>query len=336
MSVLITVVAVAVMFGLMISLHELGHFLVAKACGITVQEFSIGMGPQLCSFYRGGTKYALRLLPIGGYVAMEGENGESADPHAFVNQAPWKRVLVLIAGGTMNLILGFVVLLIFTAMQPALGTTVIAEFADGALSQQTGLSVDDQILKVNDTRILTLDDLSYALTFAENGNARIEVKRNGERVVLPSVQFAMQDNRLELDFKVYGEKKTLLSVPRHAVLTTGYMAKLVWRSLGDLLTGRVGFNELSGPVGVGAVLHEYAVDFDSILWIFALLTINVGIFNLLPVPALDGGRLVFVLIEWIFRKPVKRTVEAAVHAVGMSLLMLLMIAVTAKDILHLF
>ncbi len=337
MSVVWTIVLVIVMFGLMISLHELGHFLVAKACHITVHEFSIGMGPQIVAKEKNGTKYALRLLPIGGYVSMEGEDGESDDPHSFVQQKPWKRAAVLCAGAGMNILLGFLTLIVYVSLQSGIGTTTVAWFSDDAMSSQTGLQIGDTIKKVDDTAIWCTDDLSYALGYVEDGTADFVVERDGERITLSNVTFALdEDNALVLDFKVLAVSKNPWTVVKEAGLETVYSVKLVWRSLCDLVTGHIGITELSGPVGVAEAVHTYAVDIDSILWMFALLTVNVGIFNILPLPALDGGRLLFVIIEWICRHPVKRSVEAAIHAVGMMLLFLLMIVVTVKDVLNLF
>lgn len=350
MTILYIVIAV-IIFGIIIIIHELGHFLVAKACGIKVNEFAIGMGPKIIGWGKGETKYALRLFPIGGYVSMEGEDADSPDPRAFNRKKVWQRLLVVLAGATMNLILGFVILNIVTACSDAIITTEIAKFeSEDAVSHLTGLEVGDKIIKVNGMTVFCDTDISYQFQSDEDMTFEMTVLRNGEKVTLPAVQFdgtKLEDgtNSLHIDFYVVGDKVTPLSVLNYSSKKFVSVARMIWLSLGDLLKGKYGLNDLSGPVGIvgaiGDVVGSTAtgVDFGVMLANLASLvvfiTINVGIFNLLPIPALDGSRAVFLIYEGIFRRPIKPEHEGLVHMIGMIALLALAVVVTVFDILKL-
>lgn len=350
MTILYIVIAV-IIFGIIIIIHELGHFLVAKACGIKVNEFAIGMGPKIIGWGKGETKYALRLFPIGGYVSMEGEDADSPDPRAFNRKKVWQRLLVVLAGATMNLILGFVILNIVTACSDAIITTEIAKFeSEDAVSHLTGLEVGDKIIKVNGMTVFCDTDISYQFQSDEDMTFEMTVLRNGEKVTLPAVQFdgtKLEDgtNSLHIDFYVVGDKVTPLSVLNYSSKKFVSVARMIWLSLGDLLKGKYGLNDLSGPVGIvgaiGDVVGSTAtgVDFGVMLANLASLvvfiTINVGIFNLLPIPALDGSRALFLIYEGIFRRPIKPEHEGLVHMIGMIALLALAVVVTVFDILKL-
>ncbi len=350
MTILYIVIAV-IIFGIIIIIHELGHFLVAKACGVKVNEFAIGMGPKIIGWGKGETKYALRLFPIGGYVSMEGEDADSPDPRAFNRKKVWQRLLVVLAGATMNLILGFVILNIVTACSDAIITTEIAKFeSEDAVSHLTGLEVGDKIIKVNGMTVFCDTDISYQFQSDEDMTFEMTVLRNGEKVTLPAVQFdgtKLEDgtNSLHIDFYVVGDKVTPLSVLNYSSKKFVSVARMIWLSLGDLLKGKYGLNDLSGPVGIvgaiGDVVGSTAtgVDFGVMLANLASLvvfiTINVGIFNLLPIPALDGSRALFLIYEGIFRRPIKPEHEGLVHMIGMIALLALAVVVTVFDILKL-
>lgn len=350
MTILYIVIAI-IIFGIIIIIHELGHFLVAKACGIKVNEFAIGMGPKIIGWGKGETKYALRLFPIGGYVSMEGEDADSPDPRAFNRKKVWQRLLVVLAGATMNLMLGFVILNIVTACSDAIITTEIAKFeSEDAVSHLTGLEVGDRIIKVNGMTVFCDTDISYQFQSDEDMTFEMTVLRNGEKITLPAVQFEgtkLEDgtNSLHIDFYVVGDKVTPLSVLNYSSKKFVSVARMIWLSLGDLLKGKYGLNDLSGPVGIvgaiGDVVGSTAtgVDFGVMLANLASLvvfiTINVGIFNLLPIPALDGSRAVFLIYEGIFRRPIKPEHEGLVHMIGMIALLALAVVVTVFDILKL-
>lgn len=351
MVVLYILIAV-VIFGIIIIIHELGHFLVAKACDIKVNEFAIGMGPKIFSLGKGETKFSLRLIPIGGYVSMEGEDADSSDPRAFNRKKVWQRLLVVLAGATMNLILGFIILIIVTSFSDAIITTQIADFAtEDALSHQTGLEAGDIIIEVNGMNIYCDSDISYQFQTDEDMTFEMTVLRNGDKVTLPAVQFESTQfedgtRSLHIDFRVVGGKVTPLSVLDYSAKKFVSVGRMIWLSLRDLLTGKYGLNDLSGPVGIvdaiGDVVGstQHGVDFGTMLANLAsfvvFITINVGIFNLLPIPALDGARAIFLIVEGIRRKPIKPEHEGIVHMIGMILLLGLMVIVTISDIFKLF
>lgn len=350
--VILYILVAVLIFGIIILIHEFGHFAVAKACDIKVNEFAIGMGPKIFSFGKGETKFSLRAIPMGGYVSMEGEDEESADPRAFNRKKVWHRLLVVLAGAAMNLILGFVILIIVTSFSDAIVTTQIAKFAtEDALSHATGLEIGDEIIRVNGMKIYCDTDISYQFQTDEDLTFEMVVNRNGEKVTLPAVQFESTEyedgtRSLHIDFIVVGEKVNPLTVIEYSSKKFVSVARMIWLSLRDLLTGKYGLNDLSGPVGiVGAIgdvvgSTQHGVPFADMLANLAsfvvFITINVGIFNLLPVPALDGSRAVFLIIEGIRRKPLKPQVEGMIHMIGMLLLIGLMIVVTISDIFKLF
>ena len=328
------------LFLILILIHEFGHFISAKLLGVRVNEFAIGFGPKLFSKQGKETKYSVNLIPMGGYCAMEGEDEESGDERAFCNKAPWKRFIIVIMGAVFNLLLGLIIVAIILAPSKMFTTTTIAEFEQNAVSEKTGLKADDTIVEVDGRKIFTTYDLSYAFTNVEDGKVDIEVKRNGERKLLKNIEFkTVKENGftyLTVDFKVYGEKKTVGTFIKNTVKTAISYCAVVWRSFFDLITGKYGISAVSGPVGVTVTVADVArQNLSDILPIMALITINLGIFNLFPIPALDGGRLMFILYEMIAGKPVPQKYEAVVHTVGFVVLIGFMILVAAKDILSL-
>ena len=328
-SFLITVLASVFVFGIVIFIHELGHFLTAKFSGIQVNEFALGMGPTLFSFTRGGTKY--------GFVSMEGEDEESEEAGSFTKAPVGNRILVTVAGAVMNLLLGFVVLVCVVCSQQLISTRTVAEFYEGSSTQQSGLQVGDTIVAVNGRRCFIANDIIYEFARTQQGQADLTVLRDGKRVQLDNVVFDTYEengvNQLVIDFKVLGEKKTVGSVLKEAGNWTLSLGRMVVLSLTDLITGRIAVNNLSGPVGIVSSISEASsLGLSSLLMLLALITINLGIFNLLPIPALDGGRLVFLIIEAIRRKPISQKYEIAINAAGFILLIGLMIFATFNDI----
>lgn len=325
------------LFLVLIIIHEFGHFIAAKLMGVRVNEFAVGFGPRLFSHKWGETNYAVNLVPLGGYCAMEGEDEGSTDSRAFCNKPAWRRFIIVVMGALFNLLLGLVIIAVILAPSEAFASTVIADFDSGALSAELGLKVDDEILEVDGRKIYTTYDLSYAFTNIKDGRVDITVKRDGEKQLLRDVTFETEEYEgmtyLTVDFKVYGIKKSLKSYLTQTVDTAFSYCAVIWRSLFDLISGKYGISAVSGPVGVTVAIGNAAKEsLKSILPIMALITINLGLFNLLPIPALDGGRLLFILIEMIFRRPVPQKYEAAVHTVGFVLLIIFMLLVAAKDI----
>ena len=324
-------------FLILIIIHEFGHFIAAKAMGVRVNEFAVGFGPKLFSIQGKETKYAFNLIPLGGYCAMEGEDETSEDDRAFCNKKAWRRFIIVVMGAVFNLIFGIIIIAITLIPEPRFATTIVAEFSENAISAETGLQVNDEILEVNGRDIYTLYDLSYAFSNVEGNSLDITVKRDGERKLLEDVQFKSQEiegiNYLTWDFKVYGKEKTVGSYLSETFNTALSYGAVVWRSLIDLITGKYGISAMSGVVGTTAAMGEVVKQsFTAFLPIVSLITINLGIFNLLPIPALDGGRVFFILIEIIIGRPITQKWESKIHAIGMVLLLLLMAIITVKDI----
>ena len=325
------------LFLVLIIIHEFGHFIAAKLLGVKVNEFAVGFGPKLFSKQGKETKYSVNLIPLGGYCAMEGEDEDSGDNRAFCNKKPWRRFIIVAMGALFNLILGLVIVAITLAPQKAFNSTVVAEFKENAVSSESGLMVNDKITEVEGRKIFSTYDLSYAFTNVKDGKIDMTVIRDGKRVELKDVAFNSSEedgiSYLEVDFYVYGIKKTVGSYIEQTFATAASYCAVVWRSLIDIIAGKYGISAISGPVGITAAIGSAAkVSLANLLPIMAIITINLGLFNLLPVPALDGGRLLFILIEMIFRKPVPQKYEAAVHAIGFAVLIAFMLLITAKDI----
>lgn len=447
-SVLTTIALILIgvlLFELIIFIHEFGHFITAKKSGIKVNEFSLGMGPKIFSFGKGETKYSLRIFPIGGFCAMEGEDEESPEPRAFNNAKVWKRMIVVIAGAVMNIILGFVLMFVVVVQQDAYSSTEVQSFPATSFSSCTGLQSGDVIKEINGYGISTSMDFNYPISTAELktvdgstleiykedcGNnlynmavslvqdknnklsdeqvskvnellskstneivkakskedaysvydnyykkindacgikdykvekiveketrkrytADILVERNGEEKLLKNVQFftyTTKDNsdpQVSIDFYVKPIEKTFASVISQTFKQTISTCKMIYASLGGLLTGKFGLKDMSGPIGIASAVTTVASEslssgfmsaVNSIIYVMMIITVNLGLFNMLPFPALDGGRFVFLIIEAIRGKSVPRKVEAIVNGIGMGLLILLMILITANDIFKL-
>ena len=322
-------------FGVIVMIHEFGHFSTAKLFKVKVNEFAIGMGPALFKKRKGETLYALRLFPIGGYVSMEGEDEESEDERAFNRQKVWKRIIIVAAGAIMNIILGLIIVAVMLSTSGELiGTNTILSFSENAVSEQNGLEVGDKFLKIDGHRLYSDIDLMFLLSRSEDGVYDLVVERDGKKVKLDNLQFETHEVEgitvITYDFTIIGEEPTFLNVFTNTFKQSASIVRLVRLSLFDLVTGRYGLSDLSGPVGTINVIVDATEeatsegDWYTLLLIMALITINIGVFNLLPLPALDGGRLFFMFIELIRRKPIKPKYEGIVHAVGLVLLLILM------------
>lgn len=345
-----TIALAILFFGVIIIIHEFGHFICAKLFKVRVNEFSIGMGPAIFKKQKGETQYSLRALPIGGYVSMEGEDEESEDERAFNKKKVWQRIIIVVAGATMNLILGLVIMAItLSASTDLIGTNTIKEFYPTAVSnQQGGLKEGDKFLKIDGHAVWSERDLSFLMSRSDNGVFNFTVERDGEKVELNNVAFKTEDveyngktvTMITYDFVIVGEKPTFKNVFVNSFTQSASIVRTVWLSLFDVVTGRYGMSELAGPVGTVDIIADVAQsaaeehNFEQLLFIMALITINIGVANLLPLPALDGGRLMFLIIEGIRRKPVNRKYEGYIHAAGLALLLLLMVFVTYNDIVR--
>lgn len=331
-----------IVFGVIIVIHEWGHFIAARLSGVKVNEFAIGMGPALFKIHGKKTMFSLRLLPIGGYCAMEGEDTTSSDDGAFCSKSPIKRLFITAAGAVMNIILGFIIAIVVTAINGRVVTNQVTYFTDDAVSSSSGLQLDDVILKINGKKIFTANDIVYQLRNDVDGVVDMVVLRNGEKVKLDAVRFDLSLNTetgkqvINIDFKVKANDCTIANIIPYSFKRTVTTARLIWISLIDMISGKYGFNDIQGPVGIVTAIGEASEQsFSDLLDFMMLITVNVGIFNLLPLPALDGGRLVFIIVEMIRRRPVPPEKEGLVHFIGFAALMLLMVAVTFNDIVRL-
>ena len=430
MEILLQIIYTVIVLGVLILIHELGHFITAKLSGVKVNEFAIGMGPTLFRIKGKETTYAIRLLPIGGFVAMEGEEEDSEDDRAFNKKSVWKRMLIVVAGAAMNLILGFIIttsLVIMSTVSASttvlgfepdalssqtglnsgdriveingisvnnfgdisrefshseelstldikvvrkgeeiiledvsfptvekngkiyptidfkvssgLPSTVVGGVVEGALSEQSGLQTGDRILNINGKNISIYTDIATAFSVTYNKDTLdITVERNGEKLLLRDVRFpvlqAAEDlSAPDIDFKVKAEEKTVLNILKHSVFRTGSFVTLMYDTIIDMVTGKLSVKYVSGPVGTSTVIYQAAkTGFETLLSLVALISINLAVVNLLPLPALDGGKLVFLLIELIFRKKVPQKIEAAISFAGIVILMILMVVIVFKDI----
>ncbi len=328
-------------FGIIIALHEFGHFITAKIFGVKVNEFSIGMGPTLLKRVKGETQYSLRLFPIGGFVSLEGEDEDSNDSRAFGNQKAWKRFIVIAAGATLNVILGLVLMGVVVGMEGMISTTVVSAVSQNLEQSRDTIQVGDKITSINGSHVVSARDLYYQLYRDDDGIFDITVKRNGEKIAFSGISILYDAEKGFCDFVVGSEKVTALNILTGAVKETASMTKLIFLSLADMIRGQYGLKDLSGPIGTIGIVAETAgeavssADYSGIIFILAFITVNIGIVNLLPLPALDGGRLFFIVIEGIFRKPVPKKFEAVVHAAGLILLLGLMVLISFNDIVNL-
>ncbi len=332
------------LFGFLIFIHEGGHYLFARIFKVSINEFAIGMGPKLFKWTskKTGIVYSLRAFPIGGFVSMVGEDEESDDPNAFNKKPVWQRFLITVAGAATNLVAGALVMAILVFSAPdQLGSTVVADFMEGAVSSEQGLEVGDEIIKVEDHKVHIADDLLYEIMRLGIEPIDLTVIRDGEKIVLEDIEFpeisaqgvAFGSN----DFYVYADRPTFPNLIKHSFYRTTYTVQMIWESLYDLLSGRYGVEAVSGPVGVTQALTEAAdTGAYSFTNLAVVISINLGIMNLLPLPALDGGRIVFLLIEAIRRKPLKPAIEGYINFAGLAVLMLLMVLICIKDVIGLF
>ena len=341
---MMTIVVALLVFGVLIFIHELGHFLAARACGVAIREFAVGMGPRLVSWKskKYDTQYALRLFPIGGYVSMVGEDDDSDDENAFHRKNVWQKMAIIVAGPLMNILLAIVAMFVLVAGFGSIVSTTVGDFAEEAISDDYGLMVEDTIIKVNDVRVYTGNGLVYEIMHQGDEPVDLTVVRNGERIVLRNVSFPTFSESGasfgEADFKLYAAPKTLGNVIKHGFFRSFSTAKMIWDSLVDMIGGRYGVESVSGPVGITQEIGKAArAGLSTLLYRCVVISMNLGIFNLLPIPALDGGRLFFRIIEAIRGgKPLKPEWESYIHMTGILILLGLMILVSFKDVIQIF
>lgn len=330
-------------FGVLVIVHEFGHFITAKRGGVRVNEFWIGMGPTLLKKEHNGTLYCLKLLPFGGACVMEGEDEDSESEHAFGKASLPRRMLIVAAGALMNFLVGF--LIVLAVIQPNgpnggyIVSTIDSVDPASTAAAAGGLQAGDEILEVDGYNILMRSDFEIALARGADTTYEVVVRRDGEKITLPAVVLEAtiegEDGRKMIGLTFAEQPNSIGMHINMAVRTSVNYARMVWASLGMLVTGQVGVDQLSGPVGVAEVMATTAsYSISAFLQLVAFISINLGVMNLLPLPALDGGRLVFLILEGIRRKPVPAKYEGYIHAAGLMLLLALMVYVTGQDILR--
>ena len=340
----LTILGAVLVFSLIIFVHELGHFLTARIFGVTVHEFAVGMGPAIWKKQGKKTLYSIRAIPMGGFCQMEGEDDDSADPGSFRKKKPIPRILILAAGATMNLLLGFLMVL-FLVTSSAISAGGIASTTVEQVNPQASaaafLQPGDRVVAVNDKAVHIRKDLLFELSQIGGEEATLTVKRGDETITqaFTPMEYTYEDGSkgYVVGFQTAVKPAGIAAVLHEAWFQTVWMVKLVFVSLGMLFQGQAGLSDLSGPVGVvGAMTAVAQTGFLDFLFFAAFLAVNIGVMNLLPLPALDGGRIFFVLVELLFRKPIPADKEGWVHGAGFALLILLMLYVTFNDILRLF
>ena len=348
MTILYILLAILI-FGILIAIHEFGHFTAAKACGVRVEEFAIGMGPVLWKKQKGETQYSLRAVPLGGFCAMTGEDEASDDPRAFTSQPAWKRIIILAAGAFMNFVLGLVIIVILYAGATAFRAPILAGFMDGCPYESVeGLQQGDRFYKIDGHRIYQYYDVS---DFLSRGGDRYDLVmiRDGKKLVLDDfymvpVEYEGQSQKM-FGFYFGLEEATPAVKLRYSWDTAMEFGRMVWMSLGQLLSGQVSVKELSGPVGIVDMMAETGEQAEStgdalyqIFYLAAFVAVNLAIMNLLPIPALDGGRIFLLLVTWVIEHITRRKLdpkyEGYIHAGGMVLLLGLMAFVMLNDIVR--
>lgn len=328
-----TIIYAILIFCLLIFVHELGHFVVAKACGVKVNEFAVGMGPAIFKKQRGETLYAVRVFPIGGYCAMEGEDEESDEPRAFNNRPAWQRACVLAAGSVTNFIT-CVILLIIIAFWVGTSTTTIDSVQEGSPAQKAGIMAGDTIVEVDGKEVNEWDDLISTVGNSKNDTADIVLDRNGKEVEVTS--------KLEYDEEAGRNMIGVTAAVEHSIpaaiaggiKNTGTMTVMMYEVIKQLFTGEVSVDELSGPVGIVYATNQAAKSgVIYVIYLAALLSLNLAIINMLPFPALDGGRLLFLVIRLFTGRKVSDEMEGKIHFIGICLLFALMIYVTFNDVI---
>ena len=366
MGPILTVILALLVFEFLIFIHEFGHYIAARIFKVTIKEFSLGFGPELVSYESKKTKikYKLCMFPLGGFVAMAGENDafadseseneeEADDPNSFNKKPAWQRFIITAAGATVNIVAGFLAMIIIVACSD-IGSTTYADPIDRSViieayqdsedievdttysSADYGLLPGDNIISVNGKKVKIFDELSYQISRYGHEPVDLVVVRDGERVELNDVRFPTVVSQGQVigmcDFRIYRAEKTFLNVFPLSVRKSALVMRMCWESIIDLVRGRYTLQAVSGPVGISAAIGDAAaVGFLSLLNIVVLISMNLGFMNLIPFPALDGGRLLTILIEMVTRKKIPDRIEGIINAVGLAILFTLMIVILFKD-----
>lgn len=355
--IIVYILIAILLFGILIAVHEFGHFIAAKSLGVKVNEFAIGMGPKLLHKKKGETEYTLRLFPIGGFCAMEGEGEDSSDPRAFNNKSRWKRLIILVAGAFMNFVVGVLIILLLVCQTTQIAYPVVGGFPEWSSLEAEGLQTGDRFLMIDGHKVYTYGDASMLISRA-GAVADIEVERNGEALLLKNFnmppQEILEDGKPVLRRGVnIGAEYVEATLPLR-LQSVWYQAidyvRMVWMGLGDLITGRVSVRDMSGVVGIVSMVGEVGEAgaesagmmgaFLNILNFFGFIAVNLAVMNLLPIPALDGGQILFLGVDKVYhfftKKKINQKYLGYINAAGFLCLIGLMVVVAFSDVLKLF
>lgn len=338
------ILILVLMFGLIVFVHELGHFMAARFFKVKVNEFAIGMGPKLWSKQKGDTLYAIRAFPLGGFCAMEGENGESEEEGSMNNKKPWQKLIIFAAGAIMNFLLAWLLFAIIVGYQ-GYATNRIGSVENQLPAQEVGLEVDDRIIAIDGYEVERLDDINKYTSNKSKSYVFTVEKTDGsiEEITIQAAE--VEGQGLKFGFTVTRERGSIFEAITGGFEEMIHVTVEIFKTLKGLITQEVAFNQMAGIVGVAEMTSdiwdqgmEIGVDIAVLYMInlAALLSVNLGVFNLLPIPALDGGRILFSLIEVIRRKPIDPEKEGMIHVAGFVLLMVLMVVVLYNDLVRLF
>ena len=349
MNIVLIIIGI-LLFNLIVFVHEFGHFSWAKKFGVKVNEFALGMGPRILKFKKGETIFSLRAFPIGGFCDMEGEEEAIDSPESFGKKPAWQRFIIVCFGAIMNIILGFIMSGILLAQNPYFISMKISKFSQNAVSCSNGLEKGDTIIKIDGSSVHNFKDLAFNLTAYGKEKFDISVIRNGEKLVLKDIAFPTKidgngKHSPYLDFALEPIEKNFVTLITQIWYDVTSTTKIIWSGIIGLLSGGISISDMSGPIGIANMIGEatneglkisFLAAFNNILGIMMALTINLGIVNLLPLPALDGGRLIFLLFEMITRKKIKEKYEIWIHALGFALFVALTVYVFYNDIMKIF
>ena len=347
---LVFILAAILIFGLLIAVHEFGHFITAKLCGVRVNEFAIGMGPLLWQKEKGETLYSLRALPVGGFCAMEGEDEDTGDERSFVRQGTLKKFLILAAGSFMNFLAGVCIILVLYSNAAGFRVDTIADLApEFSRTGENGLMAGDRIYKVDGYRTFVAGDARMFLSYADD-SVDIEVIRDGRHICLEDVTrqtYTGMEGETYTGFGLYIGAEVIPATLGVRLQYSWYQAldfvQMVWFSLAQLFSGGASMEDMSGPVGIVSTITEVGTTAEttrdawfSIFYFAALLAVNLSVMNLLPIPALDGGRIFFLAVDAIamllFKKKVPEKYQCAVNTAGFVVLMGFMLLIIFKDV----
>ncbi len=333
---LLTAILFVLMLLILVIPHEFGHMIVAKLCGVQVNEFSVGMGPLIFQKKKGETMYSVRLLPLGGYCAMEGEDEESENPRAFNNKKPSQKIAILLAGVIMNVLIAILVCIItFTIVGIPVNTVDTIE--NDSPAAVAGLETGDKILEVNGNKVKRWNEtVEYIASCQEGDKIELTVRRGTEKkTIFIEPEYNEEVQRYTVGVTARVSKNPVVTIP-YGIYYTKQLNSLMIESFKMIFKGKVTKDDVAGPVGLVKIVDQTKANFTSYLLLLALVSLNLAIFNILPIPALDGGRILFVLIRMVTGNAISDETEGIIHTLGMLLLLGLFVLITINDVMHLF